>query len=246
MCFEETGIKKFRQFLFEHSKWISYTQEKKFIVKKSLILNAGRGVFLKKSSKPETSGSVICSYFGEPLEQWYYEAIECKTNNYTGIKIKHPRLGVCIWRGIDKTLGVYINDAMKEKDANVEFVINWNEIDFKNKIIKGDNFINICVKKNCTIQPGDELLLFYGKNFWKFLKKTNEPFCCLCISLKSEKKNVMLLCDGCNVGFHQECLFKYNGRKEIIPKGDWFCFNCKETMSKKEKSQQLKITKKSN
>ncbi len=37
----------------------------------------------------------------------------------------------------------------------------------------------------------------------------------------------MLLCDGCGFGYHEKCLLKLNHKKERIPKGKWFCHNCK-------------------
>lgn len=33
----------------------------------------------------------------------------------------------------------------------------------------------------------------------------------------------MLLCDGCDKGFHQGCL---QPRLECVPEGDWFCAAC--------------------
>lgn len=34
----------------------------------------------------------------------------------------------------------------------------------------------------------------------------------------------MLLCDGCNRGYHSTCL---KPAIDVIPKGDWFCYECK-------------------
>ena len=47
---------------------------------------------------------------------------------------------------------------------------------------------------------------------------------CQCCQLKSSKQhNKMLLCDGCQRGYHQHCLKKPLAK---IPKGDWLCPGC--------------------
>ncbi len=221
MCFKEYGVNYFRNYKFEKTPWI-LNENKNLLIKKSSIINAGNGLYSKIKIQ---SGTKILSYQGEPLERWQYEALE-KSDIYTGVKLSLPKIGICIWRGVATTMGTYINSTMKEKDANVEFIIDTTQIDYKKKIIKA-GLVNIFVKPDCEIKPGQELFLFYGSDFWKYFKNRNEPYCILCISFDSHKKNLMLLCDNCGHGFHEKCLLKHNHKKEKIPKEDWFCFNCK-------------------
>lgn len=220
MCFQDIGVKKFRLLRFVHSQWIHYKIENNnFKVKKSNIKNAGFGLFAKTNIKKNEK---ILNYQGEPLEQWYYEALEHKESIFTGVKINIPKIGNCVYRGIPNTLGVFINSVLKENDANVEFIIDYNKI--KKETINGDGLISIYTKKE--IKKGEELFLFYGKDFWKNHETHKEEYCLLCISFDSHLKNLMLLCDKCNNGFHERCLEKHLGKKQKIPKGKWFCFNC--------------------
>ncbi|KAI8637375.1 hypothetical protein BD408DRAFT_58520 [Parasitella parasitica] len=46
---------------------------------------------------------------------------------------------------------------------------------------------------------------------------------------KSENEEKLLLCDGCNRGFHMYCL---NPPLTVIPKTDWFCFQCLTAVGK--------------
>jgi hypothetical protein len=47
---------------------------------------------------------------------------------------------------------------------------------------------------------------------------------CQCCQLKSSRRhNQMLLCDGCQRGYHQHCLQKPLAK---VPKGDWLCPGC--------------------
>ena len=45
--------------------------------------------------------------------------------------------------------------------------------------------------------------------------------CEMCDSLVDDEK--MLLCDGCDRGFHMFCL---RPPLTVVPKGDWFCPEC--------------------
>ena len=42
---------------------------------------------------------------------------------------------------------------------------------------------------------------------------------------RCDREDRMLLCDGCDRGYHCECL---NPRIETIPEGQWFCVNCRQ------------------
>ena len=53
--------------------------------------------------------------------------------------------------------------------------------------------------------------------------------CEICRSSANDKQ--MLLCDGCDKGYHTFCL---KPKLKGIPDGDWFCPNCKEKGKKEE------------
>ncbi|GIY37505.1 PHD and RING finger domain-containing protein 1 [Caerostris darwini] len=59
-------------------------------------------------------------------------------------------------------------------------------------------------------------------------------FCEVCKNSRS-KRNVVILCDSCDLGYHCECL---NPPLKSIPSGQWFCPVCREVTEK------LKIKKK--
>ena len=42
--------------------------------------------------------------------------------------------------------------------------------------------------------------------------------CFPCGTTKSTKKNAIVLCDGCDCGYHQNCV-----NLKTIPEGEWFC-----------------------
>lgn len=46
--------------------------------------------------------------------------------------------------------------------------------------------------------------------------------CSICSKLSSRKGNEILFCDGCDKAVHQKCY-----EVPVIPKGDWFCRDCK-------------------
>ena len=151
---------------------------------------------------------------------------------YIGIEFKY-RAKKYIWRGIIGTLGCTINSAESEEKANVEINFNVKNIDNKNKKFYGDNFVELWVKPNVIIQPGQELLLYYLTPQFKDLMTK----CAICgqtyshTNLKSKKYpyDPMLLCDNCNKGYHLLCLNLYDQPtvEEILDENkQWFCQNC--------------------
>ncbi|EPE31323.1 FYVE/PHD zinc finger [Glarea lozoyensis ATCC 20868] len=52
--------------------------------------------------------------------------------------------------------------------------------------------------------------------------RLEETACSICSKLHSPKGNQILLCDGCDLAVHQKCY-----SVPVIPKGDWFCRDCK-------------------
>jgi hypothetical protein len=217
MCMQYTGVESFRNYEFLHSPWQHYSTHKQFQIKKSKIQHAGQGVFSLQHHK---IGDLLFYVEGEPLESWYYHAID--TNYPTGIQFVVPKLGTMIWKCVTNTIGCKINCSKSEQKANVEFVVHHAAVDHESKVIDGDHFIAVVVKKE--IQKGEELLVYYGHNFWKWKQ---EEYCAICLETHSSSKNPMYLCDGrCKLGYHQTCLhqFGYSSPRTKI----WFCFNCKQ------------------
>ena len=59
---------------------------------------------------------------------------------------------------------------------------------------------------------------------------SEEVTCAICSGAESEKPNVIVFCDNCDLAVHQECY-----RVPIIPEGDWLCRDCSsEALSRTE------------
>ncbi len=221
MCFKELGLSTIRRYnVVRPANWKHFRHEPTFKVKKSSISNAGKGVFLSSNANPLNGSDFVTFYQGEPIETWQYEAID-HGDNLTGIKIKLPKIGAIVWHGIEKTLGCCINSSLRDRDANVEFVINSSRINHKQKSIDCSRLIEVRVKPNHQIMPGEELFLFYGPDFWKHFKTRYDPFCVVCIEFSGK----FLFCCKCGLGFHLKCLAKKNER---ITNKKWLCIHCKE------------------
>lgn len=53
--------------------------------------------------------------------------------------------------------------------------------------------------------------------------KVNEDFTHCEICNRSDREDIMLLCDGCDAGYHMDCLMP---PLTEIPEGSWYCDNC--------------------
>lgn len=223
MCFQITGVKKFKDFTFIRGPWKIAKDESgdNFEVSISKIPNAGNGVFAKKSFQP---GDCLMEYHGEPIEPWYYDAIKVEDDLFTGIGFYFDDVGEGVWRGIPRTLAATINSCMKKTNANVVFEMIDNPIT-ENKEFNGHGFCVVKALKH--IEPGDELYLYYGKKFWKGRKFANEAYCAICLLFHAIETDRMLLCDGsCGFGYHQQCLLKHTGYLPDMNQDPWYCFNC--------------------
>ncbi len=227
MCQSFFGIESFRNYKFIPAKWDQQNELTKFEIKKSHIVNAGNGVFAKQLIK--YTPIPIMHVHGEPMESWKYNALDIKDEIYTGINFNFSSsIGKGVWRGIPHTLATSINSTFKENEANVEIAFNSKSIDVSRKEIDEFNFVNVYVKKNCVIKPQDELLLYYGPNFWKYFKKTKYIYCCICLHSNSVKKNKIVLCDGsnCNLAFHEICYLKHTQKKIDLAMEFFYCLHC--------------------
>ena len=51
----------------------------------------------------------------------------------------------------------------------------------------------------------------------------DEDVCEICLKPDSNPPNEIIICDGCDLGFHQKC-----HNVPVIPEDDWFCKNCSQ------------------
>ena len=70
-------------------------------------------------------------------------------------------------------------------------------------------------------EGGDDVILYKCANHSAGYEK-----CVICSS--ACRPNQILECDGCQKGFHLDCL---RPKLTEIPDGDWFCDNCTSTRS---------------
>lgn len=222
MCYEYTGVTKFKNFKFITNRQWKDEDSQYLIVQKSSIPNAGLGLFTTKKLEYSPNKPLLI-YYGEPLEPWYYNAIENHNHIFVGVDFEIKNVGLGVWRGIYKTLGTYINSTDSKEKANVELILDYSCVNHKYKFIR-DDFVKIYVKKDIIIQPGEELFLYYGDKFWELFNHQDESHCCICLKYHSIEQDPMFLCDSCNNGFHKNCLLKLN---HSLPSEDtWNCNNC--------------------
>ena len=69
-----------------------------------------------------------------------------------------------------------------------------------------------------TRQPVDRASQQIGRGFSS--SQALDPACFLCGETRFSKKNKIIFCDGCDCGYHQNCL---NPKLRHIPEGEWFC-----------------------
>lgn len=69
-----------------------------------------------------------------------------------------------------------------------------------------------------TRQPADRASQQVGRGFSS--SQAEDPACFLCGNASSNQKNNIVFCDGCDCGYHQNCL---NPKLKVIPVGQWFC-----------------------
>ena len=245
------GITQFAGLRFHPSYFVKSQKNENVEIRTSNIKNAGNGVFATTLLEGGKNGLYLMDYQGEPLQEWIYDAIEIKDFVFTGVTFQHPLEKDLhgIWRGIPNTLGPTINSVTsRSHDANVEFRIDYSKMNIKKSTFEGVGFVEIWIKPRKTIQPGEELLLYYSPSFWKqYTKKLQEDYCCVCLLYSSVKSNPLYLCDSCCNGFHLNCLIEQKQNQcntkqsktkltqEMLSKEPWNCSNCSEPPKKKRK-----------
>ncbi|VDL90975.1 unnamed protein product [Schistocephalus solidus] len=106
----------------------------------------------------------------------------------------------------DSTANLTEFDRLKAREADVEVWINtWRDQVRAASTISRLNLLHACLDA-CIV--------------WE--KSVENARCRICRRKKDDEK--LLLCDGCNQGFHLYCL---RPPLKSIPRGDWFCVSCK-------------------
>lgn len=131
--------------------------EKQLVVKKSVIENAGKGLFTKKSI---SKGERIVEYKGK-VTTW--KEVQ-NSKDFNGYVFYVTRNNVIDGKPFKKVLSRYANDAagitrIKGLRNNSKYVIE-----------KGKVYIEAL--KN--IEAGDEILVAYGKEYWDVIKFNNK------------------------------------------------------------------------
>ena len=69
-------------------------------------------------------------------------------------------------------------------------------------------------------------------------QESKRYFYCIFICSLLGNEDEMLLCDGCDRGFHMSCL---KPPLKNVPKGDWFCKDCKPVVVKRRSRKHSKV-----
>lgn len=149
-------------------------------LKKSLIPGAGKGLFVKKDFK---KGEIVCEYEGEIVPWSVCEKRAEEGHEGYAFFITKNR---CVDAYFTKeAIGRYANDA--KGIGRVEGLRNNAQYEIKTR--QGEKRVFIVATR--TIKANDEVLVDYGKDYWKNLskakdleKKVNAE------QLKSKKKSV--------------------------------------------------------
>lgn len=238
-CLEYFGVKQFGGYQFCPGPWLAAQTEARSLgleIRQSSLLNAGVGVFAMKRFIAGPSGQLLCSYAGEPMQEWIYDAIVTDSKeHYSGIlfDVKFSSLSRGIWRGIECTLGASFNAAKHARQAQLELRMDLSKIDHKHRCFNAEGFMQIWLKADTVIEVGEELLLYYSKCFWQRLQQrqmeATEEHCVLCLLFHSTRCDPMFLCDHCGQGFHLQCLKQWlaaDAPDANNSESSWYCHNC--------------------
>jgi len=144
-------------------------------LKKSLIPGAGKGLFVKNEVK---RGEIVCEYEGEIVPWSVCEKRADEGHEGYAFFITKNR---CVDAYFTKeAMGRYANDA--KGIGRVEGLRNNAQYEIKTR--KGEKRVFIVATR--TIKANDEVLVDYGKDYWKNLNKAKD----LMEKVKSEKNKV--------------------------------------------------------
>ncbi len=141
-------------------------------LKKSLIPGAGKGLFVKNEVK---KGEIVCEYEGEIVPWSVCEKRAEEGHEGYAFFITKNR---CVDAYFTKeAIGRYANDA--KGIGRVEGLKNNAQYEIKTR--QGEKRVFIVATR--TIKANDEVLVDYGKDYWKNLSKAKD----LMEKVKSEK-----------------------------------------------------------
>ena len=141
-------------------------------LKKSLIPGAGKGLFVKSEVK---KGEIVCEYEGEIVPWSVCEKRAEEGHEGYAFFITKNR---CVDAYFTKeAIGRYANDA--KGIGRVEGLKNNAQYEIKTR--QGEKRVFIVATR--TIKANDEILVDYGKDYWKNLSKAKD----LMEKVKSEK-----------------------------------------------------------
>jgi SET domain-containing protein len=132
-------------------------------LKKSLIPGAGKGLFVKNEIK---KGEIVCEYEGE-IVPWSVceKRAEQGHEGYAFFITKNRCVDAYFTK---EAIARYANDA--KGIGRVEGLKNNAQYEIKTR--QGEKRVFIVAIKN--IKPNDEVLVDYGKDYWKNLSKAKD------------------------------------------------------------------------
>jgi SET domain-containing protein len=128
--------------------------EKQLVVKRSTIPGSGKGLFTKKFIP---KGTLIVEYKGR-ISTWKEADINEGLNGYLfRVKASHT-INAEPWT---KALARYANDATGFKKIK----------GLRNNSIYVIDGLKVYIESTRDIEPGEEILVAYGKEYWTVMKK---------------------------------------------------------------------------
>jgi hypothetical protein len=97
----------------------------------------------------------------------------------------------------------------------------------------------LCGSKNCRKYLGVIPSDFETVDDWE--EKLESLTCNICRETTGEDDDQLMLCDGCNMGFHTYCL---SPPLEEVPEDDWYCDSCNDTRITEKPRKRLKRARK--
>ncbi|BHF66050.1 Tyrosine-protein kinase baz1b [Sparganum proliferum] len=155
---------------------------------------------LKENKKPRMKGEIGDGDGGNATTPW---GLSCKSD---AIEEEEESSNNNEDEEEDSTEDLTEFDRLKAREADVEVWVNtWRDQVRAASTISRLNLLHACLDA-CIV--------------WE--KSVENARCRICRRKKDDEK--LLLCDGCNQGFHLYCL---RPPLKSIPRGDWFCISCK-------------------
>lgn len=146
-------------------------------LKKSLLPNAGKGLFVKKEFK---RADIICEYKGEILP--WADCLKRAEEGHEGYVFFISNKQCIDAYFTPEEMGRYANDA--KGVSRVEGLRNNAQYEIKVRDGKKRGFI-VATR---TIKPNDEVLVDYGNDYWRYLQKTKHLYDAMKKKQKEERE----------------------------------------------------------